>query len=411
LTTYEDGHVQLLEFSKETIPQLNEMMEDLFCQYGVNIPWFLLDFEFPDYSQRPDWVSGYQFNLKWEPWTYTWLPWLNYLLGILFDEAHLPRWQMPDLSLESWNLFNEYISILYDNLQVHYAYNQTGTFTKDEVITGEDSAVTAYYKWKDNDGYIRVANKSAADYNSDEKIEGQTSGAIAYTALQSQYSVNYTPETLTKTHLQRYGDACASGGTCPDYIADQDDAWDEYVGGPTYDMWIYNDKIVACLRVRAVTDATACPTGWYNIRYYAHARKLCLKFDLTDAAANPTSAKLRLNMKGQAACEYVGNATLRVYQHDWGDTLDGTDYTGGTLEGEQEIDPALADYTWIEIPVATSRLNIGGMTKYKMSLKEIDDGDTIRDDNEERDTWPWGPLYLIFGHDTGGVQLRLTYFE
>jgi len=108
----ESGHIQISEFSKETIPQINWMLEDLFCRYGVNMPYFCLDYAFPDYSERPDWVSGYNFNLDWGEWGY-WLTWFNNLLGLLFDTAKLPRWQMPDFSPGSWAMFNDYISELY----------------------------------------------------------------------------------------------------------------------------------------------------------------------------------------------------------------------------------------------------------------------------------------------------------
>jgi len=181
----EPGHIQISEFSRDVIPQINWMMEDLFCRYGVSIPYFCLDYDFPDYSQRPDWASGYNFNLDWGPWGY-WLPWFNELLGLLWDEAHLPRLTLADLSLPSVTMFNDYTEILYDNLQRHYVYGQSGTFTKDEVIEGETSGITGYYKWKDTDGYIHVANKqdsageSIADFQ-DEKVVGQTSEAYAWT--------------------------------------------------------------------------------------------------------------------------------------------------------------------------------------------------------------------------------------
>jgi len=76
------------------------------------MPYFMLDYAFPDYSERPDWVSGYNFNLDWGEWGY-WLPWFNQLINILCDEAGVNKWQLPDLL--SWNMFNSKISELYDN--------------------------------------------------------------------------------------------------------------------------------------------------------------------------------------------------------------------------------------------------------------------------------------------------------
>lgn len=101
----------------------------------------MLDFSFSDYPDRsdyvtytpPDWYlpewkaqwptfvtqwptfpdfSGFNFNIQLREWDY-WLPWFNELLGLLFDEADLPRWQMPDLSPSSVGLLNEQINNLY----------------------------------------------------------------------------------------------------------------------------------------------------------------------------------------------------------------------------------------------------------------------------------------------------------
>lgn len=93
----EAGHVQVTEFTKESIPQINWMLEDLFCKYGISMPYFLLEFDFADYNERQNYLT-----------------WFNELLGLLFDEAGLPRWQMPDFSFPSIYMFNNYIFDLYD---------------------------------------------------------------------------------------------------------------------------------------------------------------------------------------------------------------------------------------------------------------------------------------------------------
>lgn len=136
------SHVQLTEITRETIPMLNWMIEDLFCVYGASIPYFMLDFSFSDYSDRPDYLtytppdwylpewkaqwpsyptqwgfpefSGFNFNIEWGQWDY-WLASFNELLGLLFAEAGLPRWQMPDLSPASIDMLNTQISTLYDD--------------------------------------------------------------------------------------------------------------------------------------------------------------------------------------------------------------------------------------------------------------------------------------------------------
>lgn len=145
----EAGHIQITEFSKEVFPQINWMMEDLFCKYGVSMPYFLLDFDFPDYSQRPDWVTysppdwylpewenywptfinqwpnwfegtGFNFNLDWGPWGY-WLSWFNELLGLLHDMADLPRLTLPDLSPASAAMLNDYVNNLYGSVTAEYS--------------------------------------------------------------------------------------------------------------------------------------------------------------------------------------------------------------------------------------------------------------------------------------------------
>lgn len=125
----EEGHYQITEFSKEAIPAINMMLEDLFCQYGVSMPFFLLEFDFPDYSERPEWATGYSFNLDWGPWGY-YLVWFNDLLGLLFDEAGLPRWQMPDFSPASWNMFNSKINELYESTCLRFGKTTIGGSAK-----------------------------------------------------------------------------------------------------------------------------------------------------------------------------------------------------------------------------------------------------------------------------------------
>lgn len=104
----EASHIQLLEYKKEVIPYINWMMEDLFCRYGVSIPYFLLEFDFPDYLYKPAFIdtNGYQFGINWGSWGY-YLPWFNELLGLAFDVAGLPRWQiepwdMPPFEMSDW---------------------------------------------------------------------------------------------------------------------------------------------------------------------------------------------------------------------------------------------------------------------------------------------------------------------
>ncbi len=91
----EAGHIQLTEYSKEVIPKLNYMMEDLFCRYGVSIPYYILDFSFPDYQLKPEWPK---------PYTPEWLA--LYKPGMPLWPEHLwpniPGWQLPEMKLPKW---------------------------------------------------------------------------------------------------------------------------------------------------------------------------------------------------------------------------------------------------------------------------------------------------------------------
>ncbi len=91
----EAGHIQLTEYSKEVIPKLNYMLEDLFCRYSVSIPYYILDFSFPDYPLDAEWPA---------PFTPVWLalyrpslpPWPEHLF------PDIPGWQLPEMKLPKW---------------------------------------------------------------------------------------------------------------------------------------------------------------------------------------------------------------------------------------------------------------------------------------------------------------------
>jgi len=175
----ETGHFQITEFSKETIPQINWMMEDLFCQYGVAMPYFLLDFAFPDYFERPEWMTytppdwylpewkaywptylnqwpnwiegtSFDFNLDWGEWGYL-LPWFNELLGLLFDEAGLPREMLTDLSPTSMTFLNDQISTLYQSVTAFAVTQRTTTASDKETPQIQVVDDTIYFMWSELD--------------------------------------------------------------------------------------------------------------------------------------------------------------------------------------------------------------------------------------------------------------------
>lgn len=349
----EAGHIYITELTKEVLPHLNWMLEDLFCQYGVNIPYFILDWDFPDYSQRPDWCSGYigNFDPYESSWAY-WLYWFNELLGLLRDEAHLPRFTLPDLSSASWNFFNDNITETYDNVQRHEVWGQSGSFTKDEVVEGQTSGVTGFYKWTDGDGYLHIC-KLSGNFE-DEKIVGQDSGAFAYTYEDYVYYNTYSYSPVDPDQVRRVGRV--------DDIYYCTAAWPEYQDNPTYDTHYWIGKGIVGLYC-------SCGGGYCT----AQAPKYYLSFDTSGADANPSSAKLRLYITWSGYVDGI-DMVLRAYQQDWGDTLDTGDWSGGTFENEITVTTSDEDIGWVEISVDTSRVNIGGSSKYKLNLKEAEEG-------------------------------------
>jgi len=359
----EAGHVQITEFSKEVIPMINWQMEDLFCQYGVAMPYFMLDFDFPDYFQRPDWVSGYNFNLDWGPWGY-WLVWFNELLGFLFDEAHLPRWQMPDMSEWSWAMFNDYMSELYDNMQRHYVYGQSGTFTKDEVIEGETSGITGWYKWKDGDGYIHVAKKRDAagepvvDFE-EEKIVGQTSGAYAWTY--EDYWQDYTLSRVAGNNvICRHSDYPYTETT-------YEEAQANYEDDPTWEIETKGDDLY-------VRWGASQPYIYYTI----WVRNTYISFNTTSISEVQTA---------QIFLDYVtcpgldsGSPILYIYKHDFGDTLESGDWTGGTLIAQRTFTTAdnLQDVT---IDIDPADVTPGGYSRYRFAWKRTVDFDYFAEED------------------------------
>lgn len=361
----EPAHVELLEFKQENIQYMNWMFEDLFCLYGTNIPYFLLEFEFPQYPRIPYGFSGYDFNIEWGPWGY-WLPWFNYLLGFLFDEAHLPQWQMPDFSDASWDEFNRNITILYDNVQRHDWYDQVGTFTKDEVVEGEDSGVTGYYKWKDSDDHIYIANKEdssgdpIADFD-EEKVTGATSAAYAYTYAAPGTTKVYHAFTGLGIGLLRRGRSRTPDG--------YPEAWDVYdangdANPPTYRF----ESAGATGPFWGTYDEIITPGDFF---YYATARQTMLEFDTSDVDSERLSA-ITLHIDVEDFDDGISTPIVKFYKRtgryeypeesydDWNDVTN--------FVAEQEV----SDTTTYDIVLSADDINFEGSTFYKVRLAETD---------------------------------------
>jgi len=483
----EAGHIQLLEYNKEVIPEINWMLEDLFCRYGLSIPYYLLDFSFPDYQIRaewpapyspewlelyrpslppwpempwwnipgmawpemkwpgfmpkwpdfqwPDWFSGtgldwasnfngFNFGFNggnWGKWGYN-LTWLNELLGLLFDEADIPRWQMPDFSKKSIAILNDYITMLYDGISTTLPiYNQVGTFEVGETITGETSGATGVvesatatvltltdvvgtfgdemitgetseaYAWtyaltelpiynqvgtfevgetvvgatSEATGVIEVATATTltfsdvtGTFSDEEKVTGQTSGAYAWTNELAEQVISITYET--PSFVRKYGYDCE-----PD--ADSSDAWDNYDSSPSYETG-YN---MYCNFICGYGYPTECDSTGYT----AIANKLCFKFDTTGVVRIPETATITLTCKARNNTG-LSNPTLRLYSQDYGDEVDIGDWGGGIL-----VDSYLLDVgsVWpleevdVSFSVGVSYVNREDWSKFKLNFKEVDE--------------------------------------
>ena len=300
------SHVQLTEITRETIPMLNWMIEDLFCVYGVNMPFFLLDFSFSDYSDRPDWItytppdwylpewklqwptyptqwafpefSGFNFNVQWGQWDY-WLASFNELLGLLFDTAELPRWQMPDLSPASIDMLNTQISALYDD--------------------------------------------------------------AGFTEISAEDEDNYLPRI-------GWGSTYAAAKT-------------DYTDDPTW--------------YAPVNSSNDLITQWYVSytsspdEYGVIAVQNFLKFD-TSAWSGIFDAKFKISGMTITQAGWTENPILQIYEYNYNEPFGSGDWTGGTKIAEQEL---TAGSTSAEIIIDSTKVNVGGDSKYRFILKAITD--------------------------------------
>ena len=318
------SHVQLTEITRETIPMLNWMMEDLFCVYGADIPYFMLDFSFSDYSDRPDYLtytppdwylpewkaqwptyptqwgfpefSGFNFNVQWGQWDY-WLASFNELLGLLFAEAGFPRWQMPDLSPGSIDMLNTQISTLYDD----------AGFTE---ISAED----------EDNSLTRIG-------------DGAT-----YAAAKTDYE-----------NAPTYGNPSNSSN-------DLNVQWNVYY-----------------------YTGSARP-------YAIQATQFYLKFDTSDWSG-VFDAKFKISGMAIYREDWPDNPVLQIYEYNYNEPFGSGDWTGGTKIAEQEI--PVGDTT-AEIIIDSTRVNVGGNSKYRFTLKATTDLDYFPgppDDNIWEGLW------------------------
>lgn len=215
----------------------------------------------------------------------------------------------------------------------------------------------------------------------DEKITGQTSGTYAWTYEDHIHYDTYSNIQQDPDLIKKYGWAEIED-SCVEAQADFFDNPKYWIHG--WDPYNYGS---ACY---------VCGVAWDEQimgrdGYVAHGTKFYFKFDTTSAEANPTSAKIIIKVLTFSKGDGANNPTLRVYRQDYSDTLTQNDYGGGILESGQII----SGTGEVELTVNISRVNIGGISKYKLSLKETD---------EEGADFMWDLLL-------GPAKLKLGYYE
>jgi len=167
-------------------------------------------------------------------------------------------------------------------------------------------------------------------------------------------------DTLLK-HLSRTGYSCVG-----DNGEGVEAAWDDYDADPD---WNTLDVGYGVIQLKSFYGyQTGCDDG---LGWRANGTKTYCAFNTFDADPSPTSVTLKIKcnifVDGTAP-----NPTIRVYYHDFGEVLDSDDWVGGTLSGSHLVSPG-NDQT-IEITLNISHVNIGGISRYRISLDKIEDG-------------------------------------
>lgn len=261
----------------------------------------------------------------------------------------------------------------------------SGKTNPSNIISPYFSAI--YYDYETHDPLEGIClNNVQGTFQDDEKVIGQTSGAYAY-VFSGVYYDTYTYTSVDPDQVEKYGEACDNGVSCVD-------AWDDYQADPKYRTHYYSSKMII-----GQYCSYTYPPGCGGFGYLAHGIMLYPNFDTSGADANPTSALLRFYIDNYGDLGGLGSSvTVRIYQQDWS-TLDTGDWTGGILENSVSLSVS-DEGTWIEVSVDSTRVNIGGASKYRIALKETED-DTIPSPNG------WSGV----GIEITAMQLKLGYNE
>jgi len=261
---------------------------------------------------------------------------------------------------------------------------KVGDFVNGEVVTGQISGATGiavtknepasllccgqtnpsaivspyfsakYYHYEDHDPEKGIClNDVQGTFQDEEQVVGETSGAYAYYSEKPTSPVTVYDIVFSPCNIYKYG-----------YGSDYEEAWDDYQNTPGWNCW-----------------GSQCREAKWHVwidapyPYKFDADKCFLKFNTTNNDPRISSALLRIYLHYCAGGDAVnGNDIhLNTYVQDFGEEVDIGDWLGGVLaDNTIVINESDAD-TWVEIPLSPDDVNFGGYSKYKLSIKEIDD--------------------------------------
>lgn len=173
-----------------------------------------------------------------------------------------------------------------------------------------------------------------------------------YTHSIGVYSTTFIRETISPELIKRLG----TGVNCAE-------SWTDYTDDPTYTAEDSPSSSYNLIQLRQLS------LGGHQARSF----KEYLKFDTSAADPDPTSATLRIRITTFDKSAGLGDPTLQIYSQDWGDEVDTDDKTGGSLVASQVISAAGA----VELDVGTGSVTVGGDSKYRVTLEEIENGTTL----------------------------------
>lgn len=288
------------------------------------------------------------------------------------DRAREINYLADYLWKRNWMFYYPFFSIFLDLYYGHCLFPYKDKTVKD----GELSLDKTF-----DDGELRYNEAGTGLTINIEGTEYDSSVGIYYLTYNDLYA----------NTIYRRGYDCPPGQSAAD-------ACDVWANSPIWTVGTVSKWIVVWNRIQIYGTIPAGICNGSVTGAVATSQKAFAKFDTQPADASPTSALISLYLD---ANNIVGGETVefRIYEQDFGDEVDTGDWTGGDLIatrefGSQSVDPREERY---EISIPVENVNIGGYSKYKFTLKIVDDGTS--------------PCDTAAGLTFENAQLKLGYNE